>query len=90
MKPIDLQIWPVHHQIEPRVRAHVFLCMLGDDVEWHLREAWAPIPFHDHNRAAAQQERASPVAAAEISDAASESADVGAAMTACPSPASAA
>ena len=70
MKSIDLQIRPVHHWIEPRVRAHVFLCMLGYYVEWHLREAWAPILFHDHDRAAAQQARISPVAPAEVSDAA--------------------
>lgn len=70
MKSIDLQIRPVHHWIEPRVRAHVFLCMLAYYVEWHLREAWAPILFQDHDRGAAQQKRASPVAAAEISDAA--------------------
>ena len=30
------------------MRAHVFLCMLAYYVEWHLREAWAPILFHDH------------------------------------------
>jgi len=70
MKSVDLQIRPVHHWIEPRVRAHVFLCMLAYYVEWHLREAWATILFHDHDRAAAAQARTSPVAAAEISDAA--------------------
>jgi Transposase DDE domain len=70
MKSIDLQIRPVHHWIEPRVRSHVFLCMLAYCVEWHLRAAWAPILFHDHDRAAAQQARISPVAPAEVSDAA--------------------
>ena len=70
MKAIDLQIRPVHHWLEPRVRAHVFLCMLGYYVEWHLREAWAPILFHDHDRVAAQQARVSPVAPAEPSEAA--------------------
>ncbi len=70
MKSMDLQIRPVHHWIEPRVRAHVFLCMLGYYVEWHLRDAWAPILFQDHDRVAAQQARISPVATAEISDAA--------------------
>jgi len=70
MKSIDPQIRPVHHWIEPRVRAHVFLCMLGYYIEWHLREAWAPILFHDHDRVAAEQARISPVAAAKISDAA--------------------
>ena len=70
LKSIDLQIRPVHHWIEPRVRAHVFLCMLAYYVEWHLREAWAPILFHDHDREAALHDRISPVAAADISDAA--------------------
>lgn len=70
LKSIDLQIRPVHHWIEPRVRAHVFLCMLAYYIEWHLREAWAPILFHDHERQAAQQDRVSPVASADISDAA--------------------
>jgi hypothetical protein len=70
LKSIDLQIRPVHHWIEPRVRAHVFLCMLAYYIEWHLREAWAPILFHDHDRQAAQRDRVSPVASANISDAA--------------------
>jgi hypothetical protein len=67
LKSIDLAIRPVHHWIEPRVRAHVFLCMLAYYVEWHLRQAWAPILFDDHDRAAAEAERSSPVAAAEPS-----------------------
>ena len=44
--------------------------MLAYYVEWHLREAWAPILFHDHERAQAEKERASPVAAVEVSAAA--------------------
>ncbi len=67
LKSIDLQIRPVHHWIEPRVRAHVFLCMLAYYVEWHLREAWAPILFQGHDRAGAREEQASPVASAEVS-----------------------
>ncbi len=70
LKGIDLQIRPVHHWLEPRVRAHVFLCLLAYYVEWHLREAWAPLLFADHDRANARQEQASPVASAEISQAA--------------------
>ena len=69
LKSIDLQIRPVHHWIEPRVRAHVFLCMLAYYVEWHLRRLWAPILFDEHDRAAAEAQRASPVAAAEPSPA---------------------
>ena len=70
LKSIELQIRPVHHWVEPRVRAHVFLCMMAYYVEWHLREAWAPILFHDHERAEAEKERVSPVAALEVSAAA--------------------
>jgi Transposase DDE domain len=54
LKSIDLQIRPVHHWIEPRVRAHVFLCMLAYYVEWHLRRLWAPILFDEHDRPAAE------------------------------------
>jgi hypothetical protein len=55
LKSVDLQIRPMHRWIEPRVRAHVFLCMLAYYVEWHLREAWTPLLFHDHDRKAASR-----------------------------------
>jgi hypothetical protein len=70
LKSIDLQIRPVHHWIKHRVRAHVFLCMLAYYIEWHLRQAWSPILFDEHDHAGAKAQRASPVAAAEPSDAA--------------------
>lgn len=66
----DLDVRPLHHHTEPRVRAHVFLCMLAYYVEWHLRRSLAPLLFQDHDRAAAAGERASVVAKAEISPAA--------------------
>ena len=43
----ELEIRPVHHRLEDRVRAHVFLCMLAYYLTWHLREAWAPLLFTD-------------------------------------------
>lgn len=43
LKAVDLQIRPIHHRLEGRVRAHVFLCMLAYHVEWHLRRAWEPL-----------------------------------------------
>ena len=43
----ELQIRPVHHRLQERVRAHVFLCMLAYYLTWHLREAWAPLLFKD-------------------------------------------
>jgi hypothetical protein len=36
---------PVHHRLEGRVRAHVFLCMLAYYLEWHMRKALAPMLF---------------------------------------------
>ena len=68
MKTIDLQVRPIHHRREDRVRAHVFLCMLAYYVEWHMRRALAPLLFEDHDRVDAQ--RASVVRKAERSPAA--------------------
>src|SRR5215207_5406909 len=66
----DLDVRPLHHHTEPRVRAHIFLCMLAYYVEWHLRRSLAPLLFQDHDRAAAAEQRTSVVARAEISPAA--------------------
>jgi transposase len=70
LKTVDLEIRPVRHWAEERVRAHVFLCMLAYHVEWHLRQALAPLLFHDADIAAARAERPSPVAKTEPSPAA--------------------
>jgi hypothetical protein len=43
----ELEIRPIHHRLEDRVRAHVFLCMLAYYLTWHLRHAWAPMLFKD-------------------------------------------
>ena len=40
-KSLDLQVQPICHYAEPRVRAHVFWCMLAYYVQWHLERAWA-------------------------------------------------
>ena len=69
LKTVDLEIRPIRHWIAPRVRAHVFLCMLAYHVEWHLRQALAPLLFHDTDLAAARAERVSPVAKTEPSEA---------------------
>ena len=69
LKSVDLEIRPIRHWTADRVRAHVFLCMLAYHVEWHLRQALAPLLFHDTDLAAAKAERTSPVAATEPSDA---------------------
>jgi len=43
----DIDLRPIHHRLEARVRAHVFICMLAAYVVWHLREALAPLTFTD-------------------------------------------
>ena len=70
LKTVDLELRPIFHWAAPRVRAHVFLCLLAYHLEWHLRQALAPMLFDDHDRAAAEARRASPVAKAEPSPAA--------------------
>jgi len=70
LKTVDLDIRPIFHWVSPRVRAHVFLCMLAYYLEWHMRQALAPILFDDHDRRAGEALRASPVAKAQASPAA--------------------
>jgi hypothetical protein len=70
IKTVDLNIRPVFHWAAPRVRAHVFLCLLAYYLEWHMRQRLAPILFDDHDRVAAQAQRPSPVAKAKPSPAA--------------------
>jgi hypothetical protein len=70
MKTVDLELRPVFHWTAPRVRAHVLLCMLAYYLEWHMRQPLAPMLFDDHDRAAAEAARTSPVAKAKVSKAA--------------------
>ncbi len=70
LKTVDLDLRPVFHWTAPRVRAHVLLCMLAYYLEWHMRQALAPMLFDDHDRSAGEALRASPVAKAQPSPAA--------------------
>jgi transposase len=45
----ELEIRPIHHRLEDRVRAHVLLCMLAYYLTWHLKSAWAPLLFADEH-----------------------------------------
>jgi hypothetical protein len=49
IKSDDLDLRPVFHRLEERVRAHVLICMLACYLTWHLRQAWAPLTFTDEN-----------------------------------------
>ena len=68
IKTVDLKIRPIHHRTEPRVRAHIFLCVLAYYVEWHMREAWRELLFADEDLAA--KATRAPVAPAQRSQAA--------------------
>jgi hypothetical protein len=70
LKTVDLHIRPIHHWLAPRVRAHVFLCLLACHVEWHMRERLKPMLFDDDDPTAAARERPSIVAPAQPSPAA--------------------
>ena len=52
MKTMDLQVRPIHHRLEGRVRAHIFLCMLAYYVQWHMVDAWRELLFVDEDQAA--------------------------------------
>jgi hypothetical protein len=47
LKTIDLDLRPIRHYTETRVRGHVFLCVLANYLVWHLRRAWAALTFTD-------------------------------------------
>ena len=66
IKSDDLDLRPVFHRLEERVRAHVLICMLACYLTWHLRRAWAPLTFTDQN----PPEPGNPVAPARRSTAA--------------------
>jgi hypothetical protein len=68
IKTVQLNIRPIHHRKEKRVRAHVLLCMLAYYVEWHMRRALAPLLFDDDDPKAAEARRRSVVAPARRSD----------------------
>jgi hypothetical protein len=49
IKADDLDLRPVYHRLEERVRAHVLICMLAAYLVWHLRQAWAPLTYTDQD-----------------------------------------
>jgi Transposase DDE domain len=69
LKGVDLQVRPIRHRLEMRVKAHIFLSMLAYYVQWHLAEAWKPLLFADEIPQDAGRER-DPVAPATRSEAA--------------------
>ena len=50
LKTIDLDLRPIHHRLDDRVKGHVLICMLAAYLTWHLRKALAPLTFTDDHR----------------------------------------
>ena len=67
MKGFALEVGPIRHRLDERVRAHVFLCMLAYYVRWHMEEALAPMLLTDHDPQGAEGRRDSIVAPARRS-----------------------
>lgn len=66
IKSDDLDLRPIHHHLDDRVKAHVLICMLACYLIWHLRKAWAPLTYTDE----APPHRDNPVAPTRRSTAA--------------------
>ena len=67
MKGFALEVGPIRHRLQERVRAHVFLCMLARYVRWHMEKALAPLLLTDHDPKGAEARRDSVVAPARRS-----------------------
>jgi Transposase DDE domain len=63
IKADDLDLRPIWHRLEDRVRAHVLICMLACYLTWHLRKAWAPLTYPGEH----QPQHTNPVAPARRS-----------------------
>ncbi len=70
IKTVDLNVRPIYHWNEDRVRAHIFLCMLAYYVQWHMIQAWRPLLFCDEEQQA--KKHRDPVAPARRSASALE------------------
>jgi hypothetical protein len=70
IKVDDLELRPIHHRLEDRVRAHVLICMLAAYLVWHLRQALAPLTYTDTE----PPQRTNPVAPAQRSESAARKA----------------
>jgi hypothetical protein len=64
VKADDLDLRPIYHRLEERVKAHVLLCMLACYLVWHLRHTWAPLTFTDEH----PPQRDNPVTPAQRSE----------------------
>lgn len=62
MKTVDLEVRPIYHRLDTRVRGHIFMCMLAYYVEWEMRRRLAPLMYTDEHPEEGEKLRSSPVA----------------------------
>jgi transposase len=43
LKTVQLEIRPIYHKKDDRIRAHVFLCMLAYYIQWHMQQVLTPL-----------------------------------------------
>jgi transposase len=43
LKTVTLEMRPIHHKLDARIEAHIFICMLAYYVQWHMHKAFEPI-----------------------------------------------
>lgn len=55
LKSIDLNVRPIYHRLDDRVRAHIFICMLAYHIEHHMRTLLAPLLFADEQKETAAE-----------------------------------
>ena len=64
LKGLELLVRPIHHHLEQRIKAHIFICLLAYYVQWHLKQAWSSLLFADEHLEQHRAER-DPVASAK-------------------------
>lgn len=47
LKTVQLEMRPIYHKLDDRIRAHVFLCMLSYYVQWHMQKLLKPLFKND-------------------------------------------
>jgi Transposase DDE domain len=68
MKADDLDLRPVRHWTEDRVRAHVLICLLAAHLTWHLRRAWAPLTYTDEHPTTVKENPVAPATRSATAD----------------------
>ena len=49
MKTVSLELRPIYHKTDERIKSHVFLCMLAYYLQWHMHQKLAPLFENDRS-----------------------------------------